>query len=351
MARIIAAFTQFFDNAGKPLINGKLQFLESGTNDTDKNTFKDAALTSGLENTNPVLLDGAGRLAFSVFGTGTYNVILFDSNDVQIQQFDPVGATTNGSQFSVWLATETYDKGDIVRATDNEYYQSFINNNNNNNPVSSPLSWDLITIVKSYIANASGTVDAITADFVPVMHSLENGNRVLVRASGANTITNPTFAPNGLAAKPIVKNGNQVLGTGDTTGEMDMVFNSSNDNWELLNPSAPVSYSFTSSEQTIISAALLTIAHGMPIPPKFVQIKLVCTTVDNSFSVGQVIFVSPIINTSASQSKANCVFVDDETVKIRFGDATQCFHYGNKSSGVASGLTNSSWDLIVEATA
>lgn len=241
MARIIAAFTQFFDNAGNPLIDGKLQFLESGTNDTDKNTFKDAALTPGMENTNPVILDGAGRLAFSVFGTGTYNVILFNSDDVQIQQFDPVGATTSGSQFSVWLATETYDKGDIVRATDNEYYQSFINDNNNNNPISNPTTWDLITIVKSYIANASGTVDAITADFVPVMHSLADGNRVLVRASGPNATTTPTFAPNGLTAKTIVKNGNQALAKGDIFGaghELDMVRNLDNDNWELLNPSS-----------------------------------------------------------------------------------------------------------------
>ncbi|MBL4795942.1 MAG: hypothetical protein JKY50_00860 [Oleispira sp.] len=237
MARIIDAFTQFFDNAGDPLIYGKLKFLESGTNNTDKNTFKDAALTPGMENTNPVILDGAGRLAFSVSGTGTYNVILFDSDDVQIQQFDPVGATSSGSQFSVWLATETYDKGDIVRATDNEYYQSFINDNNNNNPISNPATWDLITIVKSYIANASGTVDAITVDFVPVMHSLVDKTRILVRSSGTNTTTNPTVAPNGLTAKTIVKDGNTPLLPGDIPGEMDMAFNASNDNWELLNPS------------------------------------------------------------------------------------------------------------------
>ncbi len=237
MARIIAAFTQFFDNAGNPLIDGKLKFFESGSNNTDKDTFKDAAMTSGMENTNPVDLDGAGRLAFSVFGTGTYNVILFDSDDVQIQQFDPVGATSSGGQLGPWLATEIYDQGDIVRGTNNKYYQSVNNDNNNKNPVTSPAEWDLITIVKSYIGNATGTVDGITVDFVPVMHSLLDKTRVLVRASGTNTITNPTFAPNGLAAKTIVKNGNQPLNIGDTAGEMDMVYNSSNDNWELLNPS------------------------------------------------------------------------------------------------------------------
>lgn len=237
MARIIAALTQFFHPVtGKPLAYGKLRFLESGTNNTNKKTFKDAALTPELVNENPVPLDGGGNLALSVFGTGTYNVLLIDKDNVQLKQFDPVGATTSIGQFSVWLATETYDKGDIVRATDGEYYQSFINGNNNNNPVSSLAEWDLITVVKSFAANASGTVDAITVDFVPVMHSLADGNRVLVRSSGANTITTPTFAANGLTAKTIVKNGNQPLVAGDTAGEMDMVYNSSNDNWELLNP-------------------------------------------------------------------------------------------------------------------
>ena len=82
-------------------------------------------------------------------------------------------------------------------------------------------------------------MDAITADFSPITLSLTNGTRVLVRASGANTTTTPTFAPNGLAAKDIVKNGNQPLSVGDIFGadhELDMVYNSSNDNWELLNP-------------------------------------------------------------------------------------------------------------------
>ena len=242
MARIIAAFTQFFDNAGNPLIDGKLKFLESGTNNTDKNTFKDAALTPGMENTNPVILDGAGRLAFSVFGTGTYNVILFDSDDVQIQQFDPVGASTSGSQFSEWLPTETYDKGDIVRATDGDYYQSFINANNNKNPTSSPAEWDLITIVKSYIANAAGTADVITADFVPIIHTLVNNTRVLITTTGANTVISPTFAPNGLTAKAIVKNGDQPLSAGDIAGagsQADMVYRSGIDKWELLNPAIP----------------------------------------------------------------------------------------------------------------
>lgn len=235
MARIIDAFTQFFDNAGEPLLFGKLKFLESGTNNTDKDTFKDASMTAGLENTNPVILDGAGRLAFSVFGTGLYNVILLDSDDIQIQQFDPVGATSGAAQFSEWLATSTYNEADIVRV-DTKYYESVINNNNNNNPTTSPDKWDLITIVKSYVADAGGSANVVTATFTPVMHALVDKTRVLVRALAANSSTTPTFSPNGLPAKTVVKHGNSPLFSGDMKGDMDMVYNAANDNWELLNP-------------------------------------------------------------------------------------------------------------------
>jgi len=242
MARIIDAFTQFFDpTSGKPLVNGKLKFLESGTNNTDKTTFKDAAMTAGLENTNPVILDGGGNLAFSVFGSGVYNVILFDENDVQLKQFDPVGASLTSGQFVSWSPSETYDEGDIRRGSDGEYYQSVDNNNSNNNPITSPDDWDLVTIVKSYIANATGTGDVITTDFVPNIHSLVNNTRVLITASAANSSTVPTFAPNGLTSAIIVKNGNQALIAGDIAGsgfQADMVYRSGINKWELLNPAS-----------------------------------------------------------------------------------------------------------------
>ena len=90
MARIIPAFKQYFDSNGDPLVSGYLRFLQSGTNNTKKTTYSNSAKT--LPNTNPVPLDGEGRCP-DVFGDGAYNVISYDSNMQQIQQFDPVRAT------------------------------------------------------------------------------------------------------------------------------------------------------------------------------------------------------------------------------------------------------------------
>lgn len=90
------------------------------------------------------------------------------------------------------------------------------------------------------ISTGGGTADAITADFTPDI-SLTDGVTVIVRAQGANTITNPTFTPDGLAAKTIVKNSNTALIVGDIAGashELILKYNSANDNWSLLNPAA-----------------------------------------------------------------------------------------------------------------
>lgn len=87
-------------------------------------------------------------------------------------------------------------------------------------------------------AVASGTADAITATFTkPVF--LENGERVLVRATSTNTSTTPTFQPTGLAAKTIVKGDNQPLQAGDIAGEgfwADLIYDATLDKWVLQNP-------------------------------------------------------------------------------------------------------------------
>ena len=61
-------------------------------------------------------------------------------------------------------------------------------------------------------------------------------------ASGQNTSTTPTFNPDGLGAKTIVKNGGQPLVAGDIPNALavcDMEYNLANTRWELLNPAIP----------------------------------------------------------------------------------------------------------------
>jgi len=153
MARIIDAFSQFSDGAGNPLINGKIRFLESGTNNTDKTTFKDSGLT--IPNTNPVDLDGEGRPAFDIFGSGVYKGILFTSDDVQISQADPLSGSFSDGGIADFVDGDTYDIPDIVIANDNNYYRTLSNGNQGNEPSSDPTNWELLQFGTVYNATIS----------------------------------------------------------------------------------------------------------------------------------------------------------------------------------------------------
>ena len=91
--------------------------------------------------------------------------------------------------------------------------------------------------LKGYSA-AAGSVNAITMNMTPALTSMEDGTVFFVKASGANTITNPTLDVDSLGAKTIVKFGNQSLVINDIPRidyECIFRYNLGNDNIELLN--------------------------------------------------------------------------------------------------------------------
>lgn len=94
------------------------------------------------------------------------------------------------------------------------------------------------------VAAAGGTVDAITANYTPDV-TLSDQKMVAVVAAGANTSTTPSFAPDGLTAHTIVKNGGQALVAGDISGAGHVIileYNLANTRWELLNPKVPAAF-------------------------------------------------------------------------------------------------------------
>lgn len=116
-------------------------------------------------------------------------------------------------------------------------------------------------------AAASGTVDAITANYTPEITALADNLFLIVRASGANSISAPTFTPKAasIAAKTIVKGHNQPLSVGDISGagfraelQYDLVL----DKWVLLNPATGVSVTTVPDATTLVKgkSALATSA-------------------------------------------------------------------------------------------
>jgi hypothetical protein len=106
----------------------------------------------------------------------------------------------------------------------------------------------------SISAAASGTADAITANYTPAVAALADHMLLIVRASGANTSTTPTFTPASatITAKTIVKGHNQALVAGDISGagfRMELQYDLTLDKWVLLNPATGVTASAAASIQ------------------------------------------------------------------------------------------------------
>lgn len=112
--------------------------------------------------------------------------------------------------------------------------------------------------------DGGGTADAITATYSPVITALVDGQLCYVRATLANATTTPTFSPNGLTARTIVKNGGVALVAGDIVGdghELILRYDLTNTRWELLNP-APDLSSKQPLEATLTSLSGLSLVAG-----------------------------------------------------------------------------------------
>lgn len=86
--RLFSPNQQYSDTTGLPYAGGSLTFEVSGAPGTPLATYSNRALT--IANTNPVVLDSAGRAGNIFLQNLAYNVILKDSNNNVIWTADPV---------------------------------------------------------------------------------------------------------------------------------------------------------------------------------------------------------------------------------------------------------------------
>ena len=163
MTRLIDAFEQILDGSGDPVVEGLIDFFESGSSSARKTTFADSAQT--IANSNPVVLGGDGRCP-NVFGTGSYNAILKTSAGVQIVARDPVGQGGGLTFGDDWSVTTSYSATDQVRDA-GLYWQSLVSANLGNQPsLDSGAKW-VKTDFKQIIVNTASIVtnaNAITAN-------------------------------------------------------------------------------------------------------------------------------------------------------------------------------------------
>lgn len=114
---------QFFSNNGVPLSGGKLYTYAAGTT-TNQATYTSAAGT--IYNTNPIVLDSAGRVPNSgeIWLTDgvQYKFVLKDANDVLIATWDNItGINSNFLNFNALEEIQTATAGQTVFTLTNSY--------------------------------------------------------------------------------------------------------------------------------------------------------------------------------------------------------------------------------------
>lgn len=170
MARFGSLDTQYFDDAGNPLVSGKIYFYETGTT-TPKNTYADPSYA--IPNANPVILTAAGRQP-NIFFPGAAKAILAKSDDTQILVRDPVGETES-SFGDAWIASKDYNANAVVQGSDGQFYVSLINGNVNNNPVTTSGSWTFLYSVEWNAGTTYKLGSVVTYQSI-VYQSLQNAN-------------------------------------------------------------------------------------------------------------------------------------------------------------------------------
>ena len=106
---------------------------------------------------------------------------------------------------------------------------------------------------------------------------------------------------------------------------------------------------FKSTLQTITSAGLLVLPHGLGGEPRVVQFVLQCVTAEFNYSVGDRIVASMVNNDTGTASRLNSVLIDATNITIRLSSATEVFAGANKTTGAAANLINANWNLEVRA--
>lgn len=105
---------------------------------------------------------------------------------------------------------------------------------------------------------------------------------------------------------------------------------------------------FTSTAQTIVQGGLATVAHGFGSVPGIICYRLACAAPDAGYDVGDHVYVD-LNGSNAGSNRYSTAQSDASNIYVRFSSDVFAFAAGRKDTGAVTGLTNSSWQLYIEA--
>ncbi|MHB8084280.1 MAG: virulence factor Pgp3 [Dehalococcoidia bacterium] len=226
-------------STGMPEVGGLIWSYKSDGS-TPQATYNNPDFASGHQNTNPVVLDSDGNgLIFINQPTiliiespppigHIHGTVLFTTPVLEAAPYSSyyvTGSTVPPTPASGQLGL--YCSGTTLMIIDST------------GAITSPATSQAIQQQSFTAAAGGGSGDAITATLNPPLTSLVDKTRLWIWAPAANTTTTPTFSPNGLTPKIIVKGSNTALSPGDIPGANSVIlveYNATLDKWVLINP-------------------------------------------------------------------------------------------------------------------
>ncbi len=180
MARYVNPFPQYLNISGAPIVGGFLKFFITGTS-TPKNVFSDSVFATSIG--SEVALSASGRIP-AIFLNGAYKVTLTDASGNELDSADPIGIDTDITNFDLWLNSNTYNIPDVVKGSDNLYYQSIANTNLGNDPTSSPAQWEQFYFLPTWNTGQTYAAGQL---------AIGSDTRTYQSQLGSNTGNNPTL--------------------------------------------------------------------------------------------------------------------------------------------------------------
>lgn len=357
---------QFFDDNGDPLSGGKIYTYDAGTT-TPRTTYTSY---SGLTpNTNPIILDSAGRTPAEIWATNgvSYKYVIKTSTDILIRTWDNIGVSNLADELS---STSDNTKGDALVGFRQSNAAGFLANataRTVNDKLQETVS------VKDFGAVGDGVTDDYAAIQAAVAYINSQGGGTLVFPNGTYFVnhfidTNPA-SPNGIQSFTFANcNGLVIDGQGSTvqmkggwvmTNDYSIgpfsysykrsigFYFSSCDNMEIRN------FSVDGGAATITRGAGLNAenqSHGIGIEACY---NVTCTGVSAKYCCTDGIYISSLSGAPGSKISKNVNFTRCQStnnarqgmsiVQMRRGTFTECTfsNIGASHTGTFGGFSPS----------